>query len=261
MEEVKLGGYIPDEKSDKDYRFTSLALSLPTGAAGARKIIQEMTPVSNQGRLSSCVANSTVDALEILLGLQDPSSVKQLSRLFVYYNSRNYHNATRGDQGTYIRHAFTSLRDFGVCLEGTWPYEPDSVYLQPNLRSYQEASDNRLAAFYRIDSDGDTRLDELVNALNANHPVVFGTAVSKEFTQVFHAGADLIFSPPTSVAGNHAMILVGYDTSPQLRFYVRNSWGSSWGDGTGHCWMTADYLKSDATFDIWVPTLLPPVLG
>jgi len=261
MEAFRVGGYIPDPKSDKDYKFASFAPVLTRPAQpGVRNIIKELTPVSNQGQLSSCVANSTVDALEILLGLEDPSSVQQLSRLFVYYNARNYDDATRADAGTFIRNAFSSLRDFGVCREDDWPYNPSSVYLQPSINCYKEASDNRLAAFYRIDSSGDQLLDDVVNALDANHPVVFGTGVSKEFTQTFNAGPDVAFTAPASTVGNHAMIIVGYDTVPYLRFYVRNSWGPDWGDGTGHCWFSPDYVKSTMTSDLWVPTLVPPIL-
>lgn len=258
MEQVKLGGYIPDPKSDRDLKFVSLSSSLTKQSQpGTRNIIKELTPVSNQGRLSSCVANATVDALEILMGIQDPSTVQQLSRLFVYFNARNYDYMARTDAGTYIRNAFRSIKEFGVCREETWSYDQNNVYLQPPINSYKEASDNRITGFYRIDSLYDQQMDDIINALDANHPVVFGTAVSFDFTQTFWGPQDVTFDVPKASVGDHAMIIVGYETTPELRFYVRNSWGSGWGDGTGHCWMTANYIKSEMTSDLWVPTMIP----
>lgn len=253
---IKLNGWVQDSPSDKDYLFSDVETKLvKVASSNDEHKLPEYTPISNQGSLGSCVANATVDALEILMGIQDPNSVVQLSRLFTYYNARNYTNDTDKDEGTYIRNAFQSLRDLGVCSENTWTYDIGKVFTQPSIMAYREANDNKIDSFYRISDTGTKRLEAIIRALNANFPVVFGARVSKQFTESFNLGEHLFNSPDVSI-GNHAMIVVGYSLYPQLKFYIRNSWGSSWGTN-GHCWMSSEYLTDIGTQDLWVPILVP----
>lgn len=214
--------------------------------------LKEFTPISNQLTLGSCVANATCDALEILQGYKDENSVKQLSRLFVYFNSRNYHKETKVDKGTYIRYAFSSLKKLGVCSESTWKYDTNKVFSQPNLQSYREGNDNKISNYYSITSTGDDRNQDICTAILNDHPVVFGTHVDSSFLE----NNRYIYDTPSVSKGAHAMIIVGYRKNPELEFKVRNSWGSGWGDN-GHTWMTANYMKSSYSSDFWVPTLMP----
>jgi C1A family cysteine protease len=47
------------------------------------------------------------------------------------------------------------------------------------------------------------------------------------------------------------MLVVGYISGKG--FIIKNSWGSSWGDG-GFCIMKPEYLAWSRTQDLWVPT-------
>lgn len=252
---LSLVGWQKDAPDPRDWSFASApARIFGSSPTSGGKVIPERTPVSNQLNLSSCVANATVDALEVLRGLSNPDDVRQLSRLFVYYNSRNYHAATRSDTGTYIRNAFKSLSDFGVCPEDEWPYDVSQVYMQPTLLCYRTATDNKLTGFYRIEEAGSPRSEAIIRAIEANHPVVFGAAVNPDLA---YAGKETV-RIPTSTKGAHAMIITGWRRDPDFAFYVRNSWGSGWGDGTGHCWIEAPYVESaDLCDDFWVPTVVP----
>ena len=215
-------------------------------------IIPEHTYISNQLTLSSCVANASCDALEILQGLRDPLNVKQLSRLFIYWNSRLAHQATGLDEGTYIHFAMKSLETLGVCEESTWEYKTDKVFAQPNILAYKEANDNMISAFYQITSFDQQRLNEIELAIRANHPVVFGTQVDKNFAA--NILAPVTNKPTSNIAGGHAMIITGVRRSPNLQFYIRNSWGPTWGNN-GHAWLSDEYIAWDETQDIFVGTI------
>lgn len=213
--------------------------------------IPEATPISNQMSLGSCAANATADALEILLGLEK-ESVLQISRLFIYWNARKYEELQNKDEGTLISLALQSLVDFGVCREDLWDYRIDRVFSQPTILAYKEADDNRIDSFYRIRATGDELLQQVEAAIRVNHPVVFGVPVGKEM--MTYSGG--ILQPPAESLGNHALIVVGVDSSSGA-FLIRNSWGEDWGE-KGHCWFSKEYLLQAQ--DLHVPTRMPGLL-
>jgi C1A family cysteine protease len=233
----------------KSLKFDSLKSNLITSNIQNEYCIPEFTPISNQLDLGSCVANSTADAFEILLG----EKTIQLSRLFIYWNARNYDKSTNKDNGTYIRNAFASLRDLGVCPESIWDYKEDKVFIQPCLEAYRQANDNKITGFYRIDSIENKKIDDVELAIRSNHPVVFGTELSQEF---INANKDQVFDIPEKSVGRHAMVIVGVrDNGSSIDFKIRNSWGNSWGDN-GHIWFNESYIKWNETNDLWVPTII-----
>lgn len=246
MRPMNLSGWIPSDTQESDKLFTSFPVRKTNRLL--EKIIPEFTPISDQGRLGSCVANATVDALEMLQGLENPNNVQSLSRLFVYYNARHLEERPILDRGTYIRNAFKSLQDIGVCLESEWPYVESKVNKQPPLLSFKTALGNKISDYYTLSSTGIQRINDIETAIVSDHPVVFGLRINDEF---FDANSKII-QTPESTSGGHAMIITGFNTEA---FYVRNSWGNSWGDGTGHCWISKSYISGPLCSDIWVPTV------
>lgn len=239
--------------------FTITPQLMAVGATTSTYLIPEYTPISNQDRLSSCVANATADAFEILKGIEDPNAVEQLSRLFVYWNARLYGKETDKDQGTYIMYAMQSLLDYGVCSESTWKYDITKVFAQPNQIAYKEADDNtfKVDSFYKIRTKGDYRLKDIEAAVRANHPVVFGTTVDLAFENF--SGGDKAWDPPSTSVGGHAMVIVGVRYNPTLEFCVRNSWGESWGN-KGHVWLSSEYIAWNQTNDLHVGTRMSNLL-
>ncbi|HSN97967.1 MAG TPA: C1 family peptidase, partial [Candidatus Nanopelagicales bacterium] len=257
-----VGGWLKDPADSRD---RSLELILPVlqqragwdGGAAGRHVIPEYTPVSSQGLLSSCVANSWCDALEILRGLERPDDVKQLSRLFLYWNARVLHDATGRDAGTFLRAGAQQLKKLGICEEQYWPYDADRVLSPPPASCYTMASENRLTGFYRIHAAGEARLRAVELALRANHPVLFGTVLGKPFSG-YRGGGHTFFAPARHEwTGRHAMVLTGVERSGgRRRFLVRNSWGETWGDA-GHAWLDESYIGWEETQDLWVGTRMP----
>lgn len=215
--------------------------------------IPEFTPISNQGTIGSCVANATCDALEILLGLEDPNSVVQLSRLHLYWNARSYTHDTGRDDGSYIRNCVDSLQRLGVCPESIWPYDTQMVFAQPPIRAYQLSLDNKINAYYYI---GTNRSNSIEDALRANHPVIFASDVTQEYTQYYNRN-DIVWNTPKTWVGAHAQIIVGIRTvNGQREFKIRNSWGNNFGEN-GHTWYSEEYIESARCNDFWVITRTP----
>jgi Papain family cysteine protease len=240
------------------------------------KNLVERTPLSNQDD-EDCTANATCDAFEILIWYQSPDQdPPQLSRRFTYYVSRVWE--TPLGKGAFIPFVFQQQTSIGTVLESDWDYSK-GVNTPPPLELYRVAAANRIDGYYEITSSGSERLFDIIRAINANHPVVFGTALGSDFMGYFNQPARpqgivdgligsegvRVFDPPTfeDIQGYHAMIVVGYDVTDPAnpKFRLRNSWGENFGntDDPGHVWVSASYMTSDRTTALFVPTLIPTI--
>ena len=245
-------GYRKDASTAfSDFKQLELRLqAVHTGDVDLRPYCTE----TNQYSLSSCAGNATADSVEILNAIEGRPPV-QLSRLFVYTLARNMVDEDHDgkgdiniDRGSYIRLCFKVLEQFGICSENLWPYDLGKVSTLPSLMAMREATGHRIHASYKITDTGDDRINAVLTALRANHPVVFGTTVGDSFSNVTSLDPVGI---PSDGRGGHAMIIVGYLTG--LGFLIKNSWGADWGDN-GFCVMKPEYITWDETGDLWVPT-------
>jgi len=249
----------------KDSDFKTQLLPKLTLAAGDVDL-SEYTTETNQFGLSACAGNATGDSIEVLNDIDEKAKAKaenrapkppvQVSRLFIYSMARSLMDDDGDgqgdidkDEGTYIRLCFEVLSRFGVCEESIWAYDESKVFVAPSIKALRRAVGRRIHSYYRIKQTGDDRLDAMVSALRAKHPVVFGTLVDQAFMQT---NGPSIVSPPTgATVGGHAMLCVGYVDG---KFLVKNSWGKGWRDN-GFCLFTPEYMKWVNTWDLWVPTL------
>lgn len=246
-------GLKPDPRDDRDYRFRDKVGAVTTRTTDVD--LSGFCTESQQLWAGSCAGNACADAVEILNAVEGRPRV-ELSRLFVYSLARHLmdddgdgRNDLDRDDGTHLRLAMDVLSRFGICTEALWPYDLRKLYVSPSLRAMREAAGHRIHEYYRIASEGDDRLDEIVYALRRGNPVVFGTQVDDAFTRLRREGP---VGPPTgSVRGGHAMIFVGYVRGKG--FLIKNSWGKQWGED-GFAFITEAYVKWERTRDIWVPT-------
>jgi hypothetical protein len=222
--------------------------------------LEERTPISDQEEIGSCVANATMDALELLMprGL-----VIQLSRLFAYWISRRSHGDECIDDGTFVRACFEQVRDLGVCREDLYPYDGrpvnrgGRVNLRPSIQAYTSALDHKIDAYYRIRGTPKERVAQLRDAIDGGFPVVGAFALGGEWDDV--DGRDVAIGAPTRIVGHHAMVVVGYRelSDGSVWFELRNSWGTGWGR-RGYAWVTSGYVGSAIhCTELYVPTLAP----
>jgi len=263
---AKLGGWRPDHTmpgatSHVDLKFENNVAKFVAAGAAATNQGQESngvldlrpwcSPIEDQSTAGSCVGNGTVGALEFLQ-IRNGQPLVDLSRLFVYYNARLMTQDQDKDEGTYIRLAFGTLSSLGTCTEAKWPYDLTKLFVRPSWGSYREAYPNKIESYYSISGTGQTRIDFIKRALRAQHVVVFGMTVDQDYMN--YTGG--IVAMPRSArfnSGGHCQVIVGFDDNKKC-WIVRNSWGTSWGDG-GYAFVPYAYLDESDANDLWVPYL------
>jgi C1A family cysteine protease len=196
------------------------------------------SPVENQGHVGSCAANAVVGALEYHQRLSGQSQT-DLSRLYVYYNSRKIGGTTATDSGTFIHHVMASVLAFGACPERMWPYQQAMWATEPIKACYQGAEQFGAVSYARTGSGLGAKA-AVANGL----PVVFGISLPEDMLMREAAETGQIASPRggwPQPSGGHAMLIVGYDDA-RASWLVRNSWGSEWGE-QGHLWIAYDVME------------------
>ena len=202
------------------------------------------SPVEDQLHLGSCAGQAVVGAYELLLNKLYPNKFVDLSRLFVYYNARLIENTIDEDTGVYLRDAIKALKQYGVCSEQQWPYIIENYKVTPNINSYDDARHRTIKEYRRI-----TNLNQMLDAINADCPVVFGTHVYDSFENLNMGDTVLPMPQETeNILGAHAMCMVGYDR-PKRLLLARNSFGVNW-CMNGYCWIPFDYAQ-DNFMDMW----------
>lgn len=249
METFKLGSWIQDteDKTNHPCFEKTAKLVLLENTSNKCDLRNWCSAVENQGFLSSCVANSIVGGLE-LLRIKQGLQHTDLSRLFLYYNSRAQHSSELKDDGTYIRVCIKTLQTLGTCKETSWPYDTNKVLVRPSWMALREAYNHKISTFSRIWSEGQERTSAIKMALRSGYPVVFGMLVDKKFTE--NTNGIIKFDESFVSLGSHAMLIVGFDEASK-QFIIRNSWGTGWGDD-GYCLLKYEYLTLCDANDFWV---------
>lgn len=245
------------ETAEKIAASPKFATSLrPKLAAGTGDVdLRRYCTETNQLQLSSCAGNATADSIEILDAIDAAAQGSkappvQVSRLYVYAMARDEEDQIDKDEGTHLSTCFDVLSRFGVCDETVWPYDEAKVFVRPSIKALRQATGHKIHSYYGIDSTGDARLDDVLAALRANHPVVFGTNIERSFND--YDGGHVIKPPTGSTEGGHAMIIVGW-LAAMNAFIVKNSWGNNWGDN-GFAYFAPEFIAWSETWDLWVPT-------
>jgi len=170
-----------------------------------------VTPVKNQGSCGSCWAFSAIGIVEGW-GFNTEGTLNDLSEQQLVDCAGSYGN--QGCNGGWHDKAVDYLADVGSCLQKDYPYtartgtckKTCTPVLTPN-KSVRGSTEAALSA-----------------ALN-NGPVGVAVDASGGF-QSYRSG---IFSGPCGTNLNHAILAVGFNSSPSGYWIVKNSWGTNWG--------------------------------
>ncbi len=238
MNHSKKYGWRPSvvEVSDKLFEAAPVA-ALPPSV----DLRPAMPPVYNQGDLGSCTANALSACVEHLREISMPS------RLFIYYNERTIDGDVDQDSGSTIKTGIQALRQFGVCPENVWPYDPANFAEKPNQTAYTDATPDIIGSYMKLQT-----LDDIKRCLASGFPVAFGFMVFNYFESqdMLQTGILQLPTPGEVPIGGHAVVIVGYDDTKQS-VLVRNSWGSDWGIG-GYFWMPYQYVTNpQLASDFW----------
>jgi C1A family cysteine protease len=206
-----------------------------------------MPPIYDQGTTSSCVAQTVAAAFQYSRIAQSlPNWIP--SRLFIYWNAREYDGSTNVDGGSQIRDGVKSVAQYGVCPESRWPFIGSPITARPNDNAYDDALHAKATQYYSVEQ----KLVNILSCLKHRLPVLFGSNIYQAFegTEVASTGLVPMPSDTERAIGGHAQLIVGWIPKDQL-FIVRNSWGERWGD-KGYCYMPRDYiLNPSIASDFW----------
>lgn len=249
----RVSGWLEDPPDPNDPKFELMRTRItPVESTSTYDIDlrQWCSPVEQQSNAGSCVANAAVGGIE-MRRIRNGLPHVDLARLFVYFNARVGNNTTGVDNGSYPKLALESLTRLGVCKESLWPYDTTKVFARPTWSAYRDAYAYKINQFYRITAAGETRHNQIIEALRSHHPVIFGVQVWESFRKCTG-----VVTMPTLLEkklGGHSMLIVGVDIANRM-YLIRNSWGTDWGEA-GYARMPFDYLEIGNAGSFWSFTL------
>lgn len=222
------------------------------------KFFQLELGVKNQGRRPSCAIFAVVSALEYQ-NAETSGHVEKFSEEYLIWAVRKTvqrlpaagaaESAATGedqDDGFALAEVVAALRAYGIPLQSSMPNTFGSKIgsiEEPPAAIINEARNHQRVFVHLLPGrDGATRLNNIVQALNAGVPVAIGMGWPNY--RSIRTGY-LSAQKPTS---GHAVTLVGYTSATgrieDAVFIFKNSWGADWGQG-GYGTATYGYLSSN----------------
>ena len=280
-------GWLPDLPDFRDYTAESKAVSTAKSKLGEDLSVHAMltkigvakspkaglvtsidwrsycSPVENQLSIGSCTAHAGVGMVEYYERRAFGRHI-DASRLFLYKVTRNLLGWT-GDTGAYLRSTMGALTVFGVPPERYYPYAVADYDNEPSAFLYAFAQSFQAISYYRLDPSGvsrDALLARIKTNLAAGLPSMFGFTVYSSIRQAGASGEIPFPIASETVLGGHAIMAVGYDDAKKIKntspagttttgaLLIRNSWGTSWGDG-GYGWLPYEYVLRGLAVDWW----------
>jgi hypothetical protein len=184
------------------------------------------TPIKDQGLCGSCWAFATVGPLELNIIIQEGEPEDLSEQYLVSCNSEGWGCAGGSWAHDYHARLIPSGEDgAGAVAEDSLPYTAsDSACQPPHPHLYQIDSWEYVGGATSVPPTLDIK-----RAIYEHGPVAAAVCVNSAF-QGYGGG---VFEGPSCTVVNHAVTLVGWDDDQGDIgvWYLRNSWGSEWGEG------------------------------
>ena len=177
-----------------------------------------VTPVKNQGRCGSCWAFSTVGALESKYALDTGKLERFSEQKLVDCSDSNF-----GCNGGFMHKAFDDiLWKGGLPLEENYPY---TALVNPCNKNIPEFKKLNLLGYQFVLSHSSSALQTSLQ----HNPICI--ALAGDPMKFLFYGEGIFDCNECSKTNNHAVLLVGYDTTGDVPYWiVKNSWGEKWGE-------------------------------
>lgn len=234
-------GWHPSKPDHRDSAYGYALTAMPRAMPKAVDLRGHDNPIYDQMNLGSCVSNGVGDLWEFALrhaGKQHPLP----SRLFIYYNGRDFEGSTQYDAGMEVRDGLKALAAYGCCDESLYPYLTDAKTFtqKPPKKVYDAAVKHKAITYHPVYLS----LFQMQHCLASGFPLTLGFTVYESFESQAVARTGIVPMPSghESTVGGHAVVVMGYDNAAS-HFIVRNSWGTGWGD-KGYCYFPYDYLTN-----------------
>ena len=167
------------------------------------------------------------------------------------YNMARIYDEFEGEdyEGSSCRGAMKGWHRHGVCKERTWPYVPNNA-LSPAKEWSQEAVQNPLGAYYRINKDSIVDMQAAVKEVGA----IYCSAMVHQGWWLKESKSLPLIQYSSNTIGGHAFAIVGYNADG---FIVQNSWGDVWGFCGFAVMPYKEWVENGS--DAWVAVLGAPV--
>ncbi|RLF09379.1 MAG: hypothetical protein DRJ69_04730 [Thermoprotei archaeon] len=229
----------------------TIFIGLPKEIPSSFSWREQMSSVKDQGTVASCTAFAATAIIEFQkrkrAGVVHEYDLSEALLFEISTYEENQTSSSCRRKGRYFSHVIKALKSFGIPREDCHPY--DKVCEDPPSKFGEESPLwckrwGELSALNKIkDAVAINTLDlkALKNAIYVA-PVLAGMIVFEDF---FSYSGGVYKHPPSegeSIAGLHAIVLVGYDDSKKA-LELRNSWGTDWGED-GYAWMSYDLVTA-----------------
>ena len=188
-----------------------------------------LPPVRDQGPRATCLAFAVTAAHEVARAVGLPV-VEDLAEEVLYWGCKQID----GDRkpGSEFPSSATALARWGQPDEGLWPYDRTRDDTSADYAPPPAALEPSICRHTRLQSIGAT-IPEIKRCLCQGRTVALGLWLTRGF---FTSSGGQIPAPEPHEARleGHAVLVVGYDDGArdgQGVLIVRNSWGTTWGDG------------------------------
>jgi hypothetical protein len=203
-------------------------------------------PNWNQGAVGACTSFAT--ALAVLAADSTRTFPLPPSWMFLYNAQRLLQGTPLSqDAGSDLRTAVKIIHRHHVPPATAFPYTGTNVTKAPPRAAYHLAA-GQLRPFQYVAVP--QTMSGVKSSIASGFPVVFGMLVYESFYAAGSNGGFIPVPDPSreGLEGGHALCIVGYTPT---HFILRNSWGTSWGDG-GDCYITPEHLlDADQCWDFW----------
>lgn len=238
-------GWKKDRPDGRDFLFAANPADTAAGlpAVDLRPL---MPAIFDQSQLGSCTSNASTAVLEYAEKKEGDKDWDRLSRLEVYYRSRELEGSVLEDAGAEIRDSFKVLATRGAAREKFWPYDISRFAEEPPA-SLRKSDRYHRALEYRSVAASYT---DMGSCLAQGFPFAFGFDVYASFEDLGPSG---LYDPGPNeeYLGGHAVVCVGYVPIREL-WIIRNSWGPDWADH-GHFYVRKAWMPRNAS-DAWTAT-------
>ena len=242
----QIGGLIiPDEVKEKAKNKKpklDKKIKLP-----ASYTVSGMSSIKNQSSCGACWAFATSGVVEYLTGKNDLSE-KEYVECVTTDTDPDYGN--NGCSGGWYGYSLDYTKRFGVSPESCFPYDASDAdncsdkCSNPSWKAYVTNADK-----YAHWGDPDpSYISTLKNYVYNYGPVAVSMYVPRDGSFDTYSGgvyhyADTAFNQD---GRGHAVVVCGWDDSKGTggAFYVRNSWGTSWGEN-GYFWIAYEDMADD----------------